>query len=108
MQEQQAKAAKETNTVKALNEKLSIANQAMQSGDFETAITTLNEATQMDPTRDLLWARLGDAYLGSARKQTDTAEKAKRYGDAVTDYQKAIELKKKAMEPAPSPTTPRS
>ena len=65
MQEQQAKAAKETNTVKALNEKLAIANQAMQSGDFETAVTTLNEATQMDPTRDLLWARLGDANLGA-------------------------------------------
>src|SRR5271165_3162129 len=37
MQEQQAKAAKETNTVKSLNEKLSVANQAMQGGDFETA-----------------------------------------------------------------------
>ncbi len=34
MQEQQAKAAKETNTVKALNEKLAIANQAMQGGRF--------------------------------------------------------------------------
>ena len=52
----------------------------------------------MDPTRDLLWARLGDANLGSAPKQTDAAEKAKRYGEAVTDYQKAIDLKKKTME----------
>ena len=34
----------------------------------------------------------------SAPKQTDAAEKAKRYADAVTDYQKAIDLKKKAME----------
>ena len=32
MQEQQAKAAKETNTVKALNEKLAVANQAIQGG----------------------------------------------------------------------------
>src|ERR1700730_11169889 len=103
MQEQQAKAAKETNTVKSLNEKLSIANQAMQGGDFETAINTLNEATQTDPTRDLLWARLGDAYLSSAAKQTDTAEKTKRYGEAVNDYQKAIDLKKKTMETAPKP-----
>ena len=31
MQEQQAKAAKETNVVKALNEKLAVANQAMQT-----------------------------------------------------------------------------
>jgi tetratricopeptide (TPR) repeat protein len=107
MQEQQAKAAKETNTVKSLNEKLAVANQAMQGGDFETAITTLNEATQTDPTRDLLWARLGDAYLSSAPKQTDTAEKTKRYGEAVGDYQKAIEIKKKNMEAAAKPDDPK-
>jgi tetratricopeptide (TPR) repeat protein len=103
MQEQQAKAARETNTVKTLNEKLSIANQAMVGGDFETAISTLNEATQTDPTRDLLWARLGDAYLSSGPKQTDTTERTKRYGTAITDYQKAIELKKKAMEAGAKP-----
>jgi tetratricopeptide (TPR) repeat protein len=103
MQEQQAKASKETNTVKALNEKLAVANQAMQTGDFDTAVTTLNEATQMDPTRDLLWARLGDANLSSGAKQTDSTEKAKRYGEAVTNYQKAVDLKKKASETAPKP-----
>jgi len=108
MQEQQAKAAKETNTVKVLNEKLAVANQAMQTGDFETAVNTLNEATQMDPTRDLLWARLGDAHLSSAPKQTDAAERAKRYTDAVSDYQKAIDLKKKVMETSPKPEDAKS
>jgi tetratricopeptide (TPR) repeat protein len=108
MQEQQAKAAKETNTVKTLNEKLSAANTAIQAGDFDTAITTLNEATQMDPTRDLLWARLGDANLSSAAKQTDAAEKTKRYGDAVTDYQKAVDLKKKTMEAGAKPDDPKN
>jgi tetratricopeptide (TPR) repeat protein len=103
MQEQQAKSAKEATTVKTLNEKLLAANQAMQTGDFDSAVNTLNEATQMDPTRDLLWARLGDAYLSSAPKQTDTAEKTKRYGEAVNDYQKAIDLKKKTMAAAPKP-----
>jgi tetratricopeptide (TPR) repeat protein len=107
MQEQQAKAAKETNTVKALNEKLAIANQAIQGGDYDTAISTLNEATQTDPTRDLLWARLGDANLGSGPKQTDSAEKAKRFGSAVTAYQKAIELKKKTMEAGAKPDDPK-
>jgi tetratricopeptide (TPR) repeat protein len=103
MQEAQAKNAKEANTVKALNEKLSAANTAMQTGDFETAVATLNQATQMDPTRDLLWARLGDATLSSAPKQTDSAEKAKRYGDAVIDYQKAIDLKKQTMATSQKP-----
>jgi len=107
MQEAQTKNAKEANTVKALNEKLSAANTAMQSGDFETAVNTLNEATQMDPTRDLLWARLGDAHLSSAPKQTDSAEKAKRYGDAVNDYQKAIDLKKQTMATSQKPDDPK-
>lgn len=93
IQEQQAQAAKETNTVKALNDKLNIAKTASDAGDFETAVTTLTEATQMDPNRDLLWFKLGDAYRMSATKQTDPAEKQKRFESAVTDYQKAIELR---------------
>ena len=103
MQEAQEKNAKEVNTVKTLNEKLALANNAMQTGDFETAVTTLNEATQMDPSRDLLWARLGDANLGAGPKQADTTQKAKRYGDAVTDYQKAIDLRKQACQALRSP-----
>jgi tetratricopeptide (TPR) repeat protein len=93
MQEAQAQAAKETNTVKALNDKLNIAKTASDAGDFDTAVTTLTEATQMDPTRDLVWFKLGEAYRNSATKQTDPAEKQKRLESAVTDYQKAIELR---------------
>ena len=109
MQEAEAKQKAEGNTVKSLNEKLSAANTAMQGGDFDGAISSLNEANQIDPSRDLLWARLGDAYIGSAPKQTDAAEKTRRYGEAVTDYQKAIELKEKAMQSgAPKPDDPKT
>jgi tetratricopeptide (TPR) repeat protein len=109
MQEAEAKQKQEGNTVKTLNEKLSAANTAMQGGDFDTAINNLNEANQMDPSRDLLWARLGDAYIASAPKQTDAAEKTRRYGEAVTDYQKAIELKQKAMQSGtPKPDDPKT
>lgn len=96
MQEQQAKAAKETNTVKSLNEKLNAAKTSADAGDFDTAIASLNEATQMDATRDLLWFKLGDYYRMSATKQTDPAEKQKRLASAVESYQKAIDLKKSA------------
>ncbi len=99
MKEQQAKLEKEKGTVKELNEKLSSANQAMQTGDFDTAITQLTAANEMDATRDILWARLGDAYVSSAAKQTDSAEKTRRYGEAVTDYTKAVDLKQKAIDP---------
>jgi tetratricopeptide (TPR) repeat protein len=96
IQEQQAKAAKETMTVKTLNEKLNAAKTAADAGDFDTAIASLTEATQVDATRDLLWFKLGDYYRLSAPKQTDPAEKQKRYASAIEDYQKAIDLKKSA------------
>jgi tetratricopeptide (TPR) repeat protein len=96
MQEQQAKQAKETTTVKTLNEKLNAAKAAADTGDFDTAIASLTEATQVDPSRDLLWFKLGDYYRLSAPKQTDPAEKQKRYSSAIESYQKAIDIKKGA------------
>ncbi len=96
LQEQQAKQAKETNTVKSLNEKLNAAKTSADAGDFDTAIASLTEATQVDPSRDLIWFKLADYYRLSAAKQTDPAEKQKRLGSAVEDYQKAIDLKKAA------------
>ena len=96
MQEQQAKAAKETTTVKTLNEKLNAAKASADAGDFDTAIASLTEATQVDASRDLLWFKLGDYYRMSAPKLTDPAEKQKRYASAIEDYQKAIDLKKAA------------
>lgn len=98
MQEQQAKAAKEQNTVKSLNEKLNAANASEQAGDFDAAIATLTEATQLDATRDLLWFKLGDAYRLSLAKVTDNDEKTKRLASATTDIEKAIDMKKKAIE----------
>jgi tetratricopeptide (TPR) repeat protein len=88
-----AKAAAENKTVGTLNEKLNAAKAASDAGDFETAIATLNEANQIDPTRDLVWFKLADAYRMSGPKQTDPAEKKKRYEMAAADYQKAIDLR---------------
>src|SRR5579862_836514 len=97
-QEAQEKATKENLTIKQLNEKIVEASTASKAGDFDGAIKILTEATQMDATRDILWAQLADAYRSSAGKQTDTAEKNRRYAEAVADYQKAIDIKQKANE----------
>jgi tetratricopeptide (TPR) repeat protein len=94
MQEQQAKQQKETMTVKTLNEKLNAAKAAADAGDYDTAIATLSEANQLDPSRDLIWFKLGDYYRMSAPKQTDPAEKQKRLDSAVEAYQKAVDIKK--------------
>jgi len=105
-QEQQANIAKENATIKTLNEKLSAAKQSADAGNFDAAIGTMTEATQMSPNRDLLWAKLGEYTLDSAAKQTDNAEKTKRYSDAAEDYSKAVDLKQKAMDADAKAKTP--
>jgi tetratricopeptide (TPR) repeat protein len=97
-QDAEEKIKKENNSIKNLNDKIVAAATAMKAGDFDTAISTLTEATQMDATRDVIWAQLADAYRGSAVKQTDPAEKSKRLQEAIEDYQKAIDIKQKAMD----------
>jgi len=67
-QEQQAKQQKEQNTVKSLNDKLNAAKTAADAGDYETAIAAMNDATQIDATRDLIWFKLGDYNRLSATK----------------------------------------
>ncbi|MGA9529370.1 MAG: tetratricopeptide repeat protein [Terriglobales bacterium] len=98
-EEQRQKALKEQGTVKALNDKITEAAAASTAGDFDKAISILTEANAIDPTRDLIWAQLADAYRLSAPKQTDPDEKKKRYETAAADYQKAIDLRKASDVP---------
>jgi tetratricopeptide (TPR) repeat protein len=102
-QSENEKITKENMTIKSLNEKLNAAKASADSGDFDTAIATLTAATQIDPNRDLLWFKLGDYDRLSANKQTDTAEKQKRFASAADAYQKAIDLRK-AAPPEKDPT----
>ena len=64
--EAQAKAAKEHNTVKTLNEKTQGGQGGTWRWRFRHGDRTLNEAKQMDATRDLIWFKLADAYRLSA------------------------------------------
>ncbi|MGO9646932.1 MAG: tetratricopeptide repeat protein [Terriglobales bacterium] len=105
-QEQNEKAAKENLTVKTLNEKLAAAKQLGDAGDLDGAVKTLTEATQMDASRDILWAQLGYYTLGASAKQTDSAAKSKGYEDAISEYQKALDLKQRALDADPSKKTP--
>jgi tetratricopeptide (TPR) repeat protein len=106
-QEQAANVAKENMTIKTLNEKLAAAKTASDAGDLDTAIAQLTGATQMDATHDVVWGKLGEYEMASAPKQTDSAEKTKRYEATIVDFQKAAELKQKAMDATPQkPPTP--
>jgi len=99
-QEQQAKVTKENEKIGNLNKMLVDAKAASDAGDFDKAIATLNDANSVDPSHDLIWFKLADAYLASAPKQTDPDEKKKRYEMAATDYQKAIDLRKGSEQAA--------
>jgi TonB family protein len=65
-----------------LNEILATAKAARVAGDWNLAIAVMREATALDPSRDLLWAKLGEAYRG-----------AKNYRESATAYKKAIGIK---------------
>ncbi len=108
MQEQQAKVEQYNKNIGTVNEKLKAATAAEQATppNYDVAIASLTEASQMVPNEDLVWFRLGGAYLDSAKTQTDPAEKTKRYTEAYNDLQKAINLKTGKTPEAGAPGAP--
>src|SRR6185312_10758168 len=108
MQEQQAKVEQYNKNIGTVNEKLKAATAAEQATppNYDAAIASLTEASQMVPNEDLVWFRLGGAYLDSAKTQTDPAEKTKRYTEAYNDLQKAINLKTGKTPEAGAPGAP--
>lgn len=87
-------AQKENTKIKGLNEKLAAAAQAQDAGNYEQEVGILNEATQMDATKDLLWFKLGDAQRLWAGKTTgDPAAQKERYMNSIEAYKKALAIK---------------
>jgi tetratricopeptide (TPR) repeat protein len=74
-------AAKENNKIKGLNEKLNAARQAKDAGNIDQAIQIMQEATQLDATKDILWATLADMDMAG-----------QKYPEAIDAYQKAIAI----------------
>ena len=93
--EEEAKQNKDKLDVKSLNDKLAGARAAITAGNFDQAVTTMNEATQIDPSRDLIWFTMGEALRGQAKskEKTDRAASKEEYGKAAEAYQKAIAIK---------------
>lgn len=87
-------AQKENTKIKGLNEKLAAAAQQQEAGQYDQAVATLTEATTLDPTRDLLWFKLGDAERLAASKTTgDAAGQKEKYQKAIEAYNKAVAIK---------------
>jgi tetratricopeptide (TPR) repeat protein len=93
LQKKNAAVAAENAKIKGLNEKLAEASAAETAGNWAQAVSILAATTQMDPTRDLLWAKLGEAQLGAAGATKDSNEATQNYQKASESYQKALQLK---------------
>ena len=72
----------DTKLLARLNEKLAKAKAAGDAGHWSIAIAVLKGATRLDPSRDIVWFTLGEAY-----------REAQRYTEATIAYNKAIAIK---------------
>jgi len=94
-EERQKAGETEQAKVKNLNQMMADAKTAEDSGNYEQAISICKQATTMDPARDALWARLGEAYLGAGNKAGagDRAAANEDYTQSAEAYKKAIAIK---------------
>jgi len=93
------KANKENATIKDLNNMLAQANAAVEAGTPDAAIPIMEKATQVDPTRALLWAQLGKVNTAAAKKDTDATSRTARFTAAAEAYKKAVDLTNAATDP---------
>lgn len=95
-----------------LNTLLTQARADNKSGNYDSAIASMTQATTAKPDEGILWVTLGDAQMGSA----DTAAKALKasgkpvagdstvtgkYNDAIASYKKAVDLNAVSKKPSP-------
>jgi tetratricopeptide (TPR) repeat protein len=90
--EAKKKAEAEALKVKGLNEKIAQANAAEQSGNLDQAIAVMQEAVQLDGTREVLWSKLAEYERVAGSKTTDAQQRAALSQSAVEHYQKAIDI----------------
>jgi tetratricopeptide (TPR) repeat protein len=97
LEEQQKAMAKN----KALNDAFNTGMQALQSAGsagqaekathYTTAIDAFKKAGEMDPKQHVVWAHLGDAYIGLSQVKTGP-EQEQALNEGVGAWNKAIEL----------------
>ncbi len=92
-EEQRQKAEQERTKIKNLNSMLAQGKQMMDSGNYDGAIGVYQQAVNADPTKDLLWANLGGAFIGKAKKTSDRSEQKQLAQQGAEALKKAAELK---------------
>jgi tetratricopeptide (TPR) repeat protein len=82
----------ERQKVKGLNDMLAQAKAASDAGNYDQAKQIMTQATQLDPTREVLWFNLAEAERNLGTKAADPTEKKTDLESAVESYNKAAKL----------------
>ncbi len=99
-------------TIANLNTLLTQARADNKAGNYDSAITAMQQATTQKPDEGILWVTLGDAQLGSAdvaakalkasgKPVAGDATVAGKYNDAIASYKKAVDLNAASKKPSP-------
>jgi tetratricopeptide (TPR) repeat protein len=97
--------------IQNLNAQLTQARADIKAGNFDAAISSMQQATTTKPDEGILWITLGDAQLGSADAAVKAAKAAatspndpailQKYNDAMASYKKGIDLNAASKKPNP-------
>jgi tetratricopeptide (TPR) repeat protein len=79
---------------KELNDAYTAGTAAMESKDYDTAVTSLLKASELDPKQLAVWQHLAEAYISGAAKKSGP--------DFEAGMNKGIEAYGKALELSPS------
>jgi len=91
-----------------LNALLTQARADTKAGNFDSAITAMQQATTQKPDEGILWVALGDAQLGSADAAAKAAKTAgkpvdqaitAKYSEAAASYKKAVDANAASKKP---------
>ncbi len=77
---------------KALNDAFNQGVDALKTKQYDTAVTALTKASELDPKQNVVWAQLAEAYIGQAGSKTGP-EHDQTMQKGLDAYAKAIELK---------------
>jgi tetratricopeptide (TPR) repeat protein len=77
---------------KALNDTFNAGKEALLAKNYDGAVDSFQKGVEMDPSQNVIWANLADAYVGEAGAKTGSDQQA-ALDKAAQAYSKAIELK---------------
>jgi tetratricopeptide (TPR) repeat protein len=77
---------------KALNDTYNAGRDALTNKQYDAAVDSLKKAADMDPSQNVIWTQLAEAYMGLGSTKTGDEQMA-AYNSGLDAYKKAIEQK---------------